>query len=95
MAVPKAKRKRKDKRVVMTRAKWREVKAEALGQCFILVGAYMMEEMEKPAEEICALWDGVARYSEAIDKKLITLNKVCKILSDYTEMDIHWNGAER
>lgn len=92
MAVPKAK-KRKDKRVVLTQAKVREIKAEALGQCFILVAAYMMEEMDKPADEICELWDGVARYADAVDQKLITMSKVCQILSDHTEMNIKWNGV--
>ena len=91
MAVPKAK-KRKNKTVTMTRAKWRETKAEALGQCFILVAAYLMEDMKAPAEEILQLWDGVARYAEAVDQKLITMSKVCKILSDYTGMEIRWNG---
>ena len=93
MPVPKAKKKRKDKRVLMTQAQWRATKAEALGQCFLLVACYLMEEMDKPAEEICELWDGVARYSEAVDQKLITMTKVCKILSDYTGTDVRWNGA--
>lgn len=93
MPVPRAKKKRKDKRVVMTAARVRATKTEALAQCFILVAAYMMDEMESPAEEILRLWDGVTRYAGAVDNRLITMGKVCKILSDYTGLDVRWNGT--
>lgn len=93
MPAPRAKKKREGKKTVLTASQYRAMKTEALGQCFLLTAAYLMEEMEKPAEEICELWDGVARYAEAVDKKYITMERVCKILSEHTGLDVHWNGT--
>jgi hypothetical protein len=82
----------KDKRVTITPRKLQEIKTEAIGQTFLLVAAYLMDELNYEEDKILELWDGVSRYSDAIKNKDITMYKVCKILEEHTGMKVRWNA---
>lgn len=82
----------RDKKTTFTARKLEEVKKEAVGQTFLLVAAYLMDELDYDEKKILDLWDGITRYSEAIDKKLLTMGKVCYIIEKHTGLKVRWNG---
>ena len=82
----------RDKRTTITPRKLEEIKKEAIGQTFLLVAAYLMDELDYDEQKIIDLWDGVTRYSEAINKNLLTMGAVCYILEKHTGMKVRWNG---
>ena len=82
----------RDKRITITPRKLQEIKTEAIGQTFLLFAAYLMDELEYSDERILELWDAVARYSDAVKNKDITMNKICKIIEEHTGMKVRWNG---
>lgn len=78
------------KKVEMTPRKIDEIAKEASAKAMILFAAYLMEDEDFDAERICKVWDGVTRYAEAVDSKLISLQKICNIINDYTGLKIRW-----
>lgn len=82
----------RDKRITITPRKLQEIKTEAIGQTFLLVAAYLMDELEYSDEKIVELWGGVSRYADAVKSKDITMNKICKIIEEHTGMKVRWNG---
>lgn len=83
--------KKKTKKVELTPRKIQEIKTEALGQAMILTIAFLMDELNYDGDECVEIWNGVARYAEAVDKKLLTMNKVCGIINNATGLEIKWN----
>ena len=57
----------------------------------ILTIAYLMDELSYDEDKCLAIWEGVARYAEAVDGKLITMQKVCDIINNATGLQIRWN----
>ncbi len=82
---------KKNKKVELTPRKVQEIKVEAMGQAMILTIAFMMDELNFDDEKCLEIWEGVARYAEAVDSKLITMNKICKIINEHTGLNIRWN----
>lgn len=82
----------RDKRITITPRKLQEIKTEAIGQTFLLVAVYLMDELNYEEDKILELWDGVSRYADAIKTKTISMHKVCKILEEHTGMKVRWNG---
>lgn len=82
---------RKNKKVELTPRKVQEIKVEAMGQAMILTIAYLMDELGYDDERCVAVWEGVARYAEAIDDRLISMRKVCDIINKATGLNIRWN----
>lgn len=50
----------------------------------VLVTAYVMEDLGGDEAKVIDFWESIARYSDAIDEHLITINKVKQIIEDYT-----------
>ena len=78
------------KKVEMTPRKVEQLAREASAKAMILFAGYLMDDQDFDAERICEVWDGVTRYAEAIDNKLITLSKVCEIINEHTGLNIRW-----
>lgn len=81
----------RDKKKTLTPRKIQEIKTEAMGQAMILTIAYLMDELSYDEDKCLAIWEGVARYAEAVDGKLITMQKVCDIINNATGLQIRWN----
>lgn len=81
----------RDKKKTLTPRKIQEIKTEAMGQAMILTIAYLMDELSYDEDKCLAVWEGVARYAEAVDDKLITMQKVCDIINNATGLQIRWN----
>lgn len=82
----------KYKKIEITPKKLDEIKTEILGQAMLLHLAYLMDELDYDDEKCLAIWDGVARYSEAVKNKTITMKHICKIINAHTGLNIRWNG---
>ena len=82
---------RKNKKVELTPRKVKEIKTEALGQAMILTLGYLMDEMDYDPDALLGVWEGVVRYAEAVDSKLISMQKVCDIINKSTGLNIRWN----
>lgn len=78
------------KKIELTPRKIDEIAKEASAKAMILFAAYLMDDEDFNAERICEVWDGVTRYADAVDKKLISLDKVCGIINNYTGLKIRW-----
>lgn len=85
------KAKRKNKKVELTPRKIQAIKTEALGQAMVLIIAFLMDELNYDADACVEIWNGVTRYAEAVDSKLITMQKVCDIINEHTGLGIKWN----
>lgn len=81
----------KYKKVEITPKKLQAIKMEAIGQTMVLTIAYLMDELGYDEDRCLDVWDGVARYADAIDEKLITMNKICDIINEHTGLNIRWN----
>lgn len=85
-------RPKKTKTVVMTKSKARAMEDELTYKIIILTIAYLMDEFNYSDDAICDFWDGMVRYLDAIDQKLITVDKVRKIIKEHTGMEIFKDG---
>lgn len=68
----------------------KRVETETFNKAFLLVTAYLMDEFDYDASRIGDMWDGIARYSEAIDSHLISLEKVGEIITEHTGIETKW-----
>ena len=82
----------RDKRITITPRKLDEIKKEAIGQTYILVAAYLMDELDYSEDKILEIWDGVAKYADAIRNKDITMKRICYILEAHTGLKVRWNA---
>lgn len=80
----------KYKKVELTPRKVAEIKRDAATQMMIMLAAYLMDYEGFDDKQIVDAWQGVTRYAEAVNDKLISLNKVCKIINENTGLDIRW-----
>lgn len=81
----------REKKRTLTPRKIEEIKVEAMGQAMILTIAYLMDELDYDDEKCVEIWEGVARYAEAVRDKTISMRKVCDIINKATGLDIRWN----
>lgn len=90
MSRPK-KRKPNSQRVI-TERDLKRMKLEIAHRTLILVTAWTMDELGYSDEKIVEMWDGIARWSEAIDHdKVIKLNDICKIINEHTGFNLMWD----
>lgn len=82
---------RKNKKVELTPRKVKEIKTEAMGQAMILTIAYLMDELDFDEDRCLEIWEGVSRYAEAVDTKLLSMRKICDIINANTGLNIRWN----
>lgn len=53
--------------------------------------AWTMDELNYEEDKIIAMWDGITRWSDAIDKqKLIKLNDIADIINEHTGLTLRW-----
>lgn len=68
---------------------------DTIGQrVIILSAAYLMDEFDYSEEAIVEYWEGMLRYMDAIDKKLITIDKVCEIIETHTGLHFQRHGGK-
>lgn len=82
----------RNKKIEITPHKLDEIKKEAIGQTYLLVAAYLMDELKYSDDKIIELWDGITRYADAVRNKDISMRKVCAILEEHTGLKVRWNG---
>lgn len=81
----------KYKKVELTPRKLDEIKKETAGQMMILLLGYLMDDFDYNADRLIDIWQGVERYSEAVDNHTISLRKVADIINEHTGLNIRWN----
>lgn len=81
----------KNKKVEVTPRKLQEIRQDVVGQTMILTLAYLMDDEDFDSDRLLGVWDGVTRYSEAVDSHIISLRKVCDIINESTGLGIRWN----
>ena len=78
----------------MSKGKWmdekqiRKIESETWQKCMILSAAYLMDEFGYDEDRVISYWDGLTRYLDAIDQKIITMDKVCDIIHEHTGLDL-------
>ena len=81
----------KYRKVEITQKKLQDIKMEAIGQTMVLTIAYLMDELGYDEDKCLDVWDGVARYADAVNSNLIKMEKICDIINEHTGLNIHWN----
>ena len=70
----------------------RKMKNDIYYKTQVLLFAFLMDELNYSAERIIEVKEALDRYLEAIDKKLLTVEKVEKIIEEYTELKMIKKG---
>jgi hypothetical protein len=96
----KAKPNKARKRYILTKKDMANVKTDIVRQVMILAATVYMDEylvdeehecyVEDAGEKVLEFWERITRYAGAVDEKLISIQRVTKILSEGTKLDIHW-----
>lgn len=82
--------KKKPKAVVMSKTAVRELETRVAKKMVVLSMAYLMDEFSYDSEAICDFYDGLERYLNAIDEKLITIKQVENIIKEHCDIQIKW-----
>lgn len=82
--------KKKPKAVVMSKTAVKELESYIAKKMVVLSMAYPMDEFSYDKEALCDFYDGLERYLNAIDEKLITIKAVEKIIREHCGIDIRW-----
>ena len=86
MSVPKA---RKPKtHITLTQRDITRIREEATARALVLATAYLMDDMDYDEDRLRDFWDGVARYADAIDTKLISINTVTQLIEEHTGLSL-------
>lgn len=86
MSVPKA---RKPKtHVTLTQKDIMKIREEATARALVLATAYLMDDMDYDEDRLLDFWDGVARYANAIDTKLISIRTVTDLIEEHTGLSL-------
>lgn len=89
MSRPKVK-KPKDK-LVMTKGDLERIKVEIAHRTLLMVTCWTMDELDFDEDKIIAMWDDIARWSNAIDKdKTLKLNTIADIINEHTGLKLQW-----
>lgn len=86
MSVPKA---RKPKtHITLTQRDITRIREEATARALVLATAYLMDDMDYDEDRLLDFWDGVARYADAIDTKLISINTVTQLIEEHPGLSL-------
>lgn len=86
MSRPKV-RKPKD-HITLTRKDLERYQLDQIQKAFILTAAYLMDDFDYDEARILDFWNGVVRYADAIDSKLISLQTVTQIIEEHTGLKL-------
>lgn len=76
------------KTITISRQQLRKHDDEIAVKMIILSAAYLMDEMDYDEDRIIDYWNGLTRYADAIDKKLITIRQVNDIIEQKTGLKL-------
>lgn len=74
----------------MSKTALKNLKEDIARKMIALSMAYLMDEFNYDAEALCDFYDGMERYLNAIDEKLITLQKVGEIIKEHSNIELKW-----
>lgn len=80
--------KKKPKTMVMSKTAVADLERHVARKMVVLSLAYLMDEFDYDREAIVAFYEGLERYLNAIDQKLITINQVEKIIKENCELEV-------
>ena len=86
MSVPRARKPKST--VTLTRKDLERFQVDQIQKAFILTAAYLMDDFNYDPEQLVDFWEGVVRYADAIDSKLISLQKVTEIIEEHTGLKL-------
>ena len=79
------------RQLVLTERDLKRIKTEISHKTLVLVTAWTIDELGYDEDKIIEMWDGIARWADAIDhQKIIKLNDVCDIISEHTGLKLRW-----
>lgn len=81
-------RPKKQKSITISKTQLRRHDDEVVQKMIILSAAYLMDEMDYSEDRIVEYWEGLTRYAEAIDQKLITIRQVNDIIEQHTGLKL-------
>lgn len=76
------------KTITISKTQLRKHDDEIVQKMIILSAAYLMDEMDYSDDRIVDYWEGLTRYAEAIDEKLITIRQVNNIIEEKTGLKL-------
>ena len=62
----------------------------AIQRMLVLSAAYLMEEQDWDDDRLIDYYEAMCRWSDAIDTKLITIQKVIDMVNEKTGAEIRW-----
>lgn len=77
-------RPKKQKQVTISKTKLRKFEEETAAKMIMLSAAYLMDEFDYNEDQLIAYWEGLTRYAEAIDQKLISVRQVAQLIEEHT-----------
>lgn len=82
--------KKKPKTIVMSKTAVKRFEEDVAKKMIVLSMAYLMDEFDYDSTAICDFYDGLERYLNAIDTKLITIRQVENIIKEHCGINIRW-----
>ena len=82
--------KKKIKKIEMSKTAFRRLQDDMARKMIALSMSYLMDEFNYDAKALCDFYDGMERYLNAIDEKLITLHKVEEIIKEHANVELKW-----
>ena len=70
--------------ITVTQRDLQRLEEKATARALILAASYLMDDFGYDPDQILDFWDGVARYADAIDQKIISIRTVTKIIEEHT-----------
>jgi len=78
-------------KLTLTKRDLERIKTEIAHRTLLMVTAWTMDELDYDEEKIIQMWDGIARWSDAIDnQKVIKLNDIADIINKHTGFELRW-----
>lgn len=74
--------------ITVTQRDLQRLQERATARALILAASYLMDDFEYDPDAILDFWDGISRYAEAIDQKLISIQKVTQIIEEHTGLKL-------
>jgi len=82
--------KKQPKSIVMSKTALKDLKEDIARKMIALSMAYLMDEFNYDSKALCDFYDGMERYLNAIDEKLITIQKVEEIIKEHSNIELKW-----
>ena len=78
-------------KMVLTRRDLDRIKLEIAHRTLLMVTCWTMDELDFDEDKIIAMWDDIARWSNAIDnEKTLKLNTIADIINEHTGLTLKW-----